>query len=226
MTIFFVFVTVLVFLQLRSVLGRKTGNEKPFSNFWAVHDGKISAVSSKEGSLKLVSLEKEKSRDNFDAIDADFPIGTPLNKSLREIVSIYPDFNPQGFLSGVRDAYEKIVVSFYEGNIQNIKELIDEKVYKDFSAAIAKQAESDKNIKSSLVGIEDVKIVRASVKDGGIHVVTRIVGQYISASYDKEGAFIPGDPEFSGKVIDRWTFTRKTPSKNPNWKLVSTEPGN
>ena len=51
----------------------------------------------------------------------------------------------------------------------------------------------------------------------------RFVSDLISATRDKSGAVIDGDPDASQTVRDVWTFTRDLKSRDPNWKLAATE---
>ncbi len=61
------------------------------------------------------------------------------------------------------------------------------------------------------------------MKGGEAHVTLRIVSELISATKNKAGEVIDGDPETVAEVKDVWTFARDTRSKDPNWKLVATE---
>ena len=49
------------------------------------------------------------------------------------------------------------------------------------------------------------------------------VSELISATYDKAGQVIDGDPKEIRQVTDVWTFERDVGSRDPNWKLVATE---
>jgi predicted lipid-binding transport protein (Tim44 family) len=60
------------------------------------------------------------------------------------------------------------------------------------------------------------------MKGGEAHVTLRIVSELISATRDKAGEVIDGDPETVAEVKDVWTFARDT-QRDPNWKLVATE---
>ena len=55
------------------------------------------------------------------------------------------------------------------------------------------------------------------------HVTVRFVSELISATRDREGAVITGDPKRIKEVIDIWTFAREVASRDPNWKLVATQ---
>ncbi|WP_333947885.1 Tim44/TimA family putative adaptor protein [Candidatus Liberibacter brunswickensis] len=219
----FAFITIFIFLQLRSVLGKKSTREKPFPDYLNEKKKKFSL--SKEDTWNVLSFKKVKKQDILDSVNELFPIGTHLNKTMRDIISICSNFDPKDFLNNARSSYETIVDSFFEGKIHEIEKLVDGKVYQDFNDSLMERKYNEKNVKSSLVGIDDFKIVNASIENNSIYITIRIVGQFISASYDKNDALISSDPEIFGKVIDVWTFTRNVSSDNPNWILISTKPG-
>lgn len=81
-TLFFLVAAVLIFLQLRSVLGRRTGNEKPpFDPFSARDKAGNPDASADNG--KVVTLPRrepgEAGEDAFAPIDAVAPAGSALN---------------------------------------------------------------------------------------------------------------------------------------------------
>ena len=94
---------------------------------------------------------------------------------------------------------------------------------KAFVQAIADREAKSEKIQSSFVGIDKVDIVAAEMKGSEAHVTLRVVSELISATRDKAGAVIDGDPETVAEVKDVWTFARDTRSRDPNWKLVATE---
>jgi predicted lipid-binding transport protein (Tim44 family) len=83
-TLFFLVAAVLIFLQLRSVLGRRTGNEKPP----AISIRRAMPPIPEADAGKVVTLaaprRRRRGKDRFAAIDAFTKAGTPLNDALRE----------------------------------------------------------------------------------------------------------------------------------------------
>ena len=90
-------------------------------------------------------------------------------------------------------------------------------------AAIDDRESRSEKVKSSFVGIDKADIVSAELKGSEAHITLRIVSELISATLDKGGEVIDGDPETVAEVKDVWTFARDTRSNDPNWKLVATE---
>lgn len=223
-TIFFLVAAVLIFFQLRSVLGRRTGNEKPPRDLYGAADPVNGPTPPDAG--KVVTLPRRdaaEEEDRFVAIDAFTPAGTPLNDSLREVSKTDPAFNPKEFVNGARMAYEMIVMAFADGDRKALKGLLSREVYDGFDAAIADREAKGEKVKSTFVGIDKADILSAEIKGTEAFVTMRIVSQMISATYDKADTLIDGDAEAVAEVSDLWTFARDTRSRDPNWKLVATE---
>jgi predicted lipid-binding transport protein (Tim44 family) len=224
-TLFFLVAAVLIFLQLRSVLGRRTGSEKPPRDLFGSSRDVAGAPDSPDAG-KVVTLPRRdaaEDEERYAEIDAVAAPGTPLNESLREINKADASFNPKEFLNGARMAYEMIVMAFADGDRKVLKGLLSREVYDGFDAAIAEREAKGEKIKSSFVGIDKAAITRVETKGSEALVTVRIVSQMISATYDKSEHKIDGDPEAVVEISDLWTFARDMRSRDPNWKLVATE---
>ncbi|EHS50282.1 import inner membrane translocase subunit Tim44 [Rhizobium sp. PDO1-076] len=221
-TLFFLVAAVLIFFQLRSVLGRRTGHEKPPLDPLAQRDqSKDPADDSKV--VTLPRREEGNGEDRFAAIDAFAKPGTPLNDQLRELTRHDSAFNPKEFLNGAKMAYEMVVMAYADGDRKTLKTLLSRDVLEGFESAIADRESRGEVIKSTFVGIEKAEITQASVRDSEEQVTVRIASQLITATYDKAGALIDGDGEAVSEVNDVWTFARDIRSRDPNWKLIATE---
>ncbi|MFU0505107.1 Tim44/TimA family putative adaptor protein [Pseudaminobacter sp. NGMCC 1.201702] len=229
-SLFFLIAAVVIFFQLRNVLGRRTGNERPpFDPYTAgrtrsTDKDKDAAETTSEN---VVSLPRKRlASDNeeaYAAIDTLAKPGTALNKGLRAIKDSDPTFDPKTFVDGAKMAYEMIVMAYADGDRKTLKNLLSREVYDGFVAAIADREGRSEKIQSSFVGIDKADIVSAEMKGGEAHITLRIVSELISATRDKAGEVIDGDPETVAEVKDVWTFARDTRSRDPNWKLVATE---
>ncbi|WHA41286.1 Tim44/TimA family putative adaptor protein [Agrobacterium larrymoorei] len=221
-TLFFLVAAVLIFLQLRSVLGRRTGNEKPpIDPYTAREVSKAPADDNKVVTLPKRGEGEEENR--FAAVDAIAPAGTALNDSLRELVKSDASFQPKEFLNGARMAYEMIVMAFADGDRKTLKNLLSKEVYEGFDAAISERESRGEVVKSTFVGIEKIDITQAAIRGSEEQITLRIISQLISATYDKDGKLVDGDAENVSEVDDIWTFSRDIRSRDPNWKLIATE---
>lgn len=221
-TIFFLIAAIVIFFQLRSVLGRRTGNERqPFDPYAARN------TEPQTSNENVVSLPRRgapgEEQAPYAAIDAFAQPGTDLNRGLRAVHDADPSFEPKSFVDGAKMAYEMIVMAYADGDRRTLKNLLSREVYDGFVAAISDRESRSEKIQSSFVGIDKADIVNAEMKGTEAHVTLRVVSELISATLDKSGAVIDGDPETVAEVKDVWTFARDTRSRDPNWKLVATE---
>lgn len=222
-TLFFLVAAVLIFFQLRSVLGRRTGNEKPPFDPFSQRD--LPQASGRDDG-KVVTLPRREDatgEERFAAVDAYTPAGTPLNDQLRDLLRHDPSFSPKEFLNGAKIAYEMIVMAYADGDRKTLKGLLSREVFDGFESAIADRESRGEIVKSTFVGIEKAEITQASTRENEEQVTVRIVSQLITATFDKNGAVIDGDAEAVSEVNDMWTFARDVRSRDPNWKLIATE---
>ncbi|MCM2294407.1 Tim44/TimA family putative adaptor protein [Allorhizobium sp. BGMRC 0089] len=221
-TLFFLVAAIIIFWQLRNVLGRRTGNEKPPMEGYSARSAQDQPPVEDARVVTLPKPEGE-GEDIYAAIDAYCPPEKPLNASLREIVRVDPGFNPKEFLKGAGVAYEMIVTAFANGDRKTLKGLLSREVYEGFDQAMSEREKRGEVTKSTFVGIDKGDIVSASLTGSEEQITVRIVSQLISATFDRDGKLIDGDADSVGEVKDIWTFARDSRSRDPNWKLIATE---
>lgn len=222
-TLFFLVAAVLIFLQLRSVLGRRTGNEKPPFDPYSPRDVAKGPVTDDNKVVTLPKRGEAEDENPFAEADALAPVDSSLNASLREVMTKDPTFRPKEFLNGARMAYEMVVMGFADGDRNTLKNLLSKEVFEGFEAAISERESRGEVVKSTFVGIEKADITQAGIRDSEVQITLRIVSQLISATYDKDGKLVDGDPDAVAEVDDIWTFSRDMRSRDPNWKLIATE---
>jgi predicted lipid-binding transport protein (Tim44 family) len=225
-TLFFIVAAVFVLMQLRSVLGKRTGNEKPPFNPYAQRSANEPAKDAEGkpvGNVVSLPVRKGDAVIDYTAIDALSVPGSLVNKGLRSVRQSDPAFDPAEFLNGAKIAYEMIVTAFAEGDRKALRGLLAKDVYDGFESAIAEREKRGEKTQSSFVGINKIDFSDAEVKNSEAHLTLRIVSQLISATHDKDGKVVDGDPDTVSEVKDVWTFARDLRSKDPNWKLAATE---
>jgi predicted lipid-binding transport protein (Tim44 family) len=231
-TIIFLVIAVVVFIRLRSVLGRRTGNERPPFDPFARREAPPRPAA---GDDKVISLPPRRGPEGpepttggiatatEERIKTLAPEGTTLNAALRAIAGADRSFDPDSFLNGAKAAYEMIVTAFAEGDRKSLKNLLSKEVYDGFVSAIAQREGRGETIEFRFVGIDKAEITDAALKSNTEQVTVKFHSKLISATHDKTGAVIDGDPVHVGDVTDIWTFARDVNSRDPNWKLVATE---
>lgn len=224
-TLFFLVAAVIIFIQLRNVLGRRTGNERPpHSQFEKQADAESSDTLANDNVVALPGRRrKSDSEEAYAAIDKVAKPGTATNKGLRAIRDSDESFDPKTFIDGAKMAYEMIVMAFADGDRRTLKNLLSREVFEGFDTAISEREERSEKVQSSFVGIDKADIAGAEMKNGEAHITVRVISEIISATLDNAGEVIDGDPETVAEVKDVWTFARDTKAQDPNWKLVATE---
>ncbi len=124
------------------------------------------------------------------------------------------------FLKGAEIAYETIINSFAKGDKRSLSDLLTKEMRENFESAIEER--NSKNIKSELtfIGIKSSVIEKFEKTATALFFTVKFVSEIISVKKDKDNKVIEGDPNKIKTVIDRWKFTRKTSSMNPNWYLT------
>lgn len=228
-TIIFLAIAVVVFLRLRSVLGRRTGSERPPFDPYSRRESLPGAAGD-----KVIDLPRRPAAQNgapqaeiapaaAERLKTIAPEGSSLNAGLTAIAGTDRTFDPDEFLAGAKAAYEMIVTAFAEGDRKTLKQLLSREVYDGFVAAIGEREERGETIEFKFVGIDKADITAAALKGSTAQVTVRFLSKLISATHDRDGKVIDGDPIHVGDVTDIWTFAREVTSRDPNWKLIATE---
>lgn len=230
-TLLFLILAVVIFLRLRNVLGRRTGNERPPYDPYAPSDAKATGKAGAQD--KVVPLPRggrdDAARQEVDpeVMVKDYaPKGSPLAKGLTAIINEDSSFEPEQFLKGAKTAYEMIVMAFAGGNRRTLRQLLEPEVYGGFVRAIDERESRGEKVDSSFVGIDRADIIEAELKRKVAQITVKFVSELITATRDKDGKVIEGDPKKVREVTDIWTFARDVSSRDPNWKLVATEAAN
>jgi predicted lipid-binding transport protein (Tim44 family) len=223
-TLFFLIVAALIFLNLRSVLGKRTGNEKPPYDPFSQRRAETAPTGADDG--KVITLPKRptvETENRYEAIDNFAAPGTELNNALRKVFDTDPTFNPAEFVDGARIAYEMIVTAFAEGDRKALKSLLSNEVFEGFNQALNDREKAGEKVKMTFVGIEKSEMTSAVLDGSEVTITMKIVSQLIKATYDKAGELVDGNADSVTEVTDRWAFSRDTRSRDPNWKLVMTQ---
>jgi predicted lipid-binding transport protein (Tim44 family) len=239
LTLLSLIVAIIAIVKLRSVLGRKTGDEEARIE-QRRREAQLQKTAAASQSDKVVALprrEPEPADTTVSVAEVEERIksfagsDSALADGLTAILKLDSKFDPDQFLRGARAAYEMIVTAFAEGNRRMLRDLLSADVLDSFSRAIAEREQRGHVIDQSFVGINKADMLEAEVSPKGIASITvRFVSQLISATRDKSGNVIEGDDQRIKDVTDIWTFSRDISSKemrrNLNWKLVGTQAPN
>jgi predicted lipid-binding transport protein (Tim44 family) len=228
-------IAVVIFVKLRSVLGQRTGRERPPYDPYSARDtvrpstndrsstnDNVVALPGRAAEPVPKPVDAAVAADRWSGIAA---LGSPVAAGLDAIAREDKSFDGKHFVAGARAAYEMIVTAFAEGDRRTLKNLLSRDVYDGFEAAIRDREAKGETAESRFVSIDKSDITDAELRGRTAQITIRFVSQLVSVTRDRAGAVIEGSPEKVTDVTDVWTFARDLSSRDPNWKLVATEAG-
>lgn len=212
-------IALVVFWRLRSVLGTRTGLERTYQP-----EKKPEAAEAANGNVLTFPTEAEKPKEPELPVWAGYASeGSALAQGIAAIAAADANFRPKSFVDGAKMAYEMIVDGFAKGDKAALKNLLSKEVFDGFAAAIDGRVSQGHRMESRFVGIDKAELAGAELDGSMARVTMKFVSEIISATLDKDGVVIDGDQKAIQEITDVWTFERDTNSRDPNWKLVSTE---
>jgi len=231
-TIIFLALAVFIFLRLRSVLGQRTGRERPPYDPYSAREP-VRPAPEKVVALPNRTAEAAAQKPAEPAAPVTpgerwkgiAEAGSPLAGGLDAIAGADSSFEPRHFVTGARTAYEMIVSAYAEGDRRALKGLLSREVYDGFEAAITEREKRGETVENRFVSIDEADITNAELRGRIAQLTVRFHSKLVSATRDKNGNVIDGSADKVTDVTDVWTFARDASSRDPNWKLVATEAG-
>ncbi len=229
-TIIFLALAVFIFLRLRSVLGQRTGRERPPYDPYSARDAVRSPAADKvvtlaprpaEPAPRPVELAPPPAERWKDMVES----GSAAAAGLEAIATADTSFDARHFIAGARAAYEMIVTAFAAGDRRQLRSLLSREVFDGFDAAITERENRGETVDTRFVSIDGAAIIGAELRAKTAQITVRFVSKLISATRDRSGAVVDGNAEKVADVTDIWTFARDVSSRDPNWKVIATETG-
>ncbi len=230
-TIIFLALAVFIFLRLRSVLGQRTGRERPPYDPYSARDAVRSPATDKVVTLPPRPTEPAPSRPvevtppAVDRWKGVAETGSSVAAGLDAIAAADASFDAKHFITGARAAYEMIVTAFAEGDRRQLRNLLSREVFDGFDTAITEREGRGETAETRFVSIDGSTVTAAELRARTAQITIRFVSKLISATRDRSGNVIDGNAEKVTDVTDVWTFARDVSSRDPNWKVVATEAG-
>ena len=228
-------VAIFLILRLRSVLGKRTGNERPpardpFSPPTPPTPpaGQPRLGDAPSGNDNVIPLPNGTANPR-PSLSVNAPGGirsTVMPTAAAGVAAVRagdPGFEPIGFASGARGAFTTIVEAFAKGDTGPLRQLLDPQTFASFEAAIRGRNERREKAETTLIGFEASDIAAAEMQGSFAQVTVRFVSEQINVVRNADGQIADGNPNEVQKVVDLWTFRRDTKSSDPNWLLIKTE---
>jgi len=200
-------------LRLRSILGKRTGLERPA----APPPGVV------RRSGPVVEARAEPVQKDVPPTLPD-PSG-PVGLTLARIRERDRSFDPAEFLRGAEGAFRRIVKAFAEGDRTTLRDKLTADAYAAFDAAIAAREAEGQTQRSEIKSLQQVQIVEATLNEEGgawrAAIDVRFVSDQISVLFGRDGQPVSGADAVT-ELADLWTFERLLGVAGvPGWRLAS-----
>ena len=188
-------IAAFVLLRLRSVLGRRTGNEKTDRSSLLYEQPQTGKK--EEQSINIRPIADNVTREN-------------------------ERFDQEDFLKGACGAYEMIVTNFENGNKKTLKPLLSDTVMNSFEEVIDQRKSNNETVNFNFIGIESSEILHKDLKKNPMKVTVRFISEMITCIKNSKEEVISGSLNQVQTITDIWTFAKNKNAKTPNWLLVET----
>jgi predicted lipid-binding transport protein (Tim44 family) len=212
--ILFAMIAAFLVLRLRSVLGRRTGNERRRDLFVRRAAPVPEKVAPPGEPGKSAALPTPGTQSPGAVADG-----------FERIRRADPSFDPVHFVEGLRTAFEMIVLAFAKGDKATLRSLSSDEVFQPFAAAIDERVGAKETLETRIVRLDSVDIVEADLLGRTAQVTAKLVSHQINVTRAMDGSIVDGDPQNPIEKTDYWTFARDTRSNDPNWALIATGSG-
>lgn len=194
--------------MLRSVLGRRTGLEKPV--IIDFDEPKSKAAETTQGDDVGSPLEIHEDEKNNSSYLTELSY---LDKSLN-------GFNLKYFKEGAIKAYEMILIGHSEEDHKTLNSLLGKELYEDFKASIDARNEAAQKLEYSMIKVSELLIDDINIEKNIASITCSInaeTSSIISEFKDDEKS----TKRNSAKTKEVLTFSKNLRSKDPNWKVIA-----
>ena len=208
--ILFACIAAFLVYRLGSVLGKRTGHERPPGDIFERHQN-----SDNDNAVTL----PERSSQQGD-IEAAGPTSVAVGVAQLQVAD--PSFNEEQFIEGAKTAFDLIIIAFAIGDGKTLRALLSDEVYEYFAKEIRSREIANQTHETDLVSISAADLIEINMAGGNAFLTIRFISEQMTATRDSSGDMVEGEFEVMAEVTDIWTFARDTRSSDPNWTLVAT----
>jgi predicted lipid-binding transport protein (Tim44 family) len=209
--ILFGMVAAFLVLRLRSVLGKRTGYERPAQPVAA--PGARPAETRPGGAPQAA----QPGQPHLVVPDAR----TPPGQALSRIGAEDPAFDAYRFLAGAEGAFRMIVGAFAAGDRTTLKPLLSDDSYAGFEHAITAREQAHETQRTEVRGVTELAIDAADLRGSTADVTVKFVTEQVNITMAADGSVAHGHDGVT-ELTDLWTFQRDLRSPDPTWRLVAT----
>ncbi len=208
--VLFGLVAAFLVLRLMSILGKRTGFERPVEPSMAA------------------PLRPAPARDQGPVIDATAQkVGwtlpdpaSPIGQTLAAMARVDRSFDPQRFLDGAEAAFRIIVAAYAAGDRDRLKGLLAPETYGAFESAITGRESAREHQQTEIRSVQMVAIEHADLSGTVATIVVRFVSDQVNQTLAEDGSVVAGTDAVT-EITDVWSFERDLATSDPAWRLVA-----
>ncbi len=214
--ILFAMIAAFLVLRLRSVLGKRTGFERPVQP-----EARPAGFDPRGGAIEGVAEEVRGPAAAAGSRRVVPDPRTPPGQALSRIAGLDRSFEPNAFLDGAEAAFRMIVAAFAAGDRQTLRALLSDDTYAGFEQAITARENAGETQRTELRAVHELAIEAADLRGSIADVTIRFVTDQINLTTGRNGEVVTGSDAVT-ELTDVWTFQRDLNQADPTWKLVAT----
>ena len=209
--ILFGMIAAFLVLRLKSILGKRTGYERP-----------PQPVPPRQAA-PIIEGRAEPPPAQTAPVTAKRTVPEPvsaLGQTLAQMKTIDRNFEPSAFLDGAEKAFQIIVRAFAAGDRASLKPLLGDETWHAFDLAISEREKAGQTHVTDVKAIHGVTIESAELKGTVASIAARIVSDQVNMTHTQSGQVVVGTDAVT-EITDLWTFERDLAQPNPIWHLVA-----
>ncbi len=199
-------------LRLVSVLGRRTGNERPVVEPYRAGGAEVLAPAPRGGETRPAAR-----------IELPADTEASLAPDLQAIADADRNFEPVKFVDGAKSAYAMVLDAFWRGDVSTLDGLMSDEVHEQFGRAVEARKADGLSIENRLVRVNRARLTAAQMHGAMAEVTVEFDADIIVVTRDRTGALVAGSTSDAVSTRDVWTFSRLIGSQDPNWLLIATD---
>lgn len=200
-------------LRLRSILGRKTGFERPAQPEAPV--APVPGMGRAAPDLRVVPAAPARALPDP---------ASPAGQALARMRAVNPAFDAAHFLQGAEAAFRMIVAAYASGDRTALRPLLTHDTYAAFEGAITAREAAGETQRSEVRSIETCAIEDAALTGSVAAITVRLVSDQVAETLDSAGRPVHGTDAVT-EITDLWTFERDLAQPDPAWRLAAARSG-
>ena len=207
--ILFGMIAAFLVLRLKSILGKRTGYERPPQPIQP-REVPAAPVQPRQVAPAPASASHRVIPEPVSA----------LGQTLTQMAAIDRNFTPAGFLDGAEKAFQIIVQAFAKGDRATLRPLLGDDTWNAFDMAITEREKAGQTHVTEIRAIHGVSIETAELTGTHAAITVRIASDQVNMTSAQSGQVVSGTDAVT-EITDLWTFERDLAQPNPIWHLVA-----